>query len=183
MLLSWRTSPFTVVQTRSPVGSKASASPSTGPTGQKVSKLLPRHHCDPPRSTCHARADTSFAATYLRRVTRRAVCWCYEGERGVTHTARQALVAHEKLHCCARSSLANPIPEHIAERVLRTNVLAVLCDDDAELDLVVYLKGVLCALGHLDGPAVARDAGRVLEKDHGEPGLRHAALSSMGLIV
>ena len=33
---------------------------STGPSGQKVSKNLPRHHWPPPNRSCQSRADTSL---------------------------------------------------------------------------------------------------------------------------
>lgn len=51
VLESCMTSPLIVVLTFSVCGSGISALVAmTGPSGVKVSKLLPKHHCPPPRS-------------------------------------------------------------------------------------------------------------------------------------
>ena len=62
VVLSCSVSPFTIVRMRRACGSGiSSAVTRQGPSGAKVSKDFPRHHCPPPPSFCQSRALTSLA--------------------------------------------------------------------------------------------------------------------------
>src|SRR4029453_7909666 len=61
---SCRGSPFTNERSPRSCGSTSSAGISAGPSGLKVSQLLPFPHWPPDPSICRARSDTSFEIVY-----------------------------------------------------------------------------------------------------------------------